>query len=269
MSSKSNGNGKTSASVSKDFDSLYRAFARAFYGNENHDRATALAPRLEDSLASSPELAESIRGEEVRSLLAELRGNLAEAIQSREAEIRKILELHTLAVNSPAWDYVSRQYGYSDVSDRLDLLAILYDRQGNLDRAIAVLLESKQYCASHQVPFDALDLLAELEQAKSGATDQAPALPTSWDRLDSAIRRVYRQFGQGAADILVTGKLAREFARAVNQSFPADKAVSTESILRRLLTLSRRGADRGGLPRRKRRGTHSRDDSAKNTTHGR
>jgi hypothetical protein len=116
----------------------------------------------------------SIREEEIRSLIAESRGDFAQAARSREAEIRKILQLHTLSVNTPGWEYVARQYDFSDVSDRLDLLAILYDELGDLDRAIATLRESKQYCESHEAPFDGQGLLDELEQAREKQAARSP-----------------------------------------------------------------------------------------------
>jgi hypothetical protein len=154
-------------------ESLYFRLVRAFYEKNDRPRAEKIASRLEEALAASPEDSCSIRGEEVRSLIAEVRGDFAEAARSREADIRKILELHTLTANTPHWKYASRRYGFSDVSDRLDLLAILYDAQGETDRAISVLLESKDYCRSHGIPFDAEDLLQELEEARGGATERA------------------------------------------------------------------------------------------------
>jgi hypothetical protein len=117
----------------------------------------------------------TLRGEEVRSLIAELRDELSLAIQSREAEIRKILELHSRTLNTPGWKYVSQQYDFDDVSDRLDLLAILYDKQGELSRAIAILLESKEYCQTHKIPFDSQDLLEELEEARNTSPEQPPS----------------------------------------------------------------------------------------------
>src|SRR4051794_636299 len=97
-------------------ESLYLELLRRFYDENDREQAVRVAARLEKRMAAAPEYADSIRGEEIRSLIAELRGDLAEAARSREAEIRKILELHTLAVNSPGWNYVSRQYDFSDVS---------------------------------------------------------------------------------------------------------------------------------------------------------
>ncbi|MGA7497752.1 MAG: hypothetical protein WBX00_13595, partial [Isosphaeraceae bacterium] len=90
-----------------------------------------------------------------------------EAIRRRECEIRKILELHSLACGKPGWAYVFRQYDYGDVSDRLDLLASLYANVGDWERAIATLRESKAYCDGHGIPFDGQDLLDEFEQERA------------------------------------------------------------------------------------------------------
>jgi hypothetical protein len=137
---------------------------------EGTDRASSapIVAELEAALDASSEFAESIRGEEVRSLIAEVRGDLPAAIHSREAEIRKILQLHALSIGTPTWKYVAKQYDFGDVSDRLDLLAILYDQIGEVNRAIAILRESKQYCASHQIEFDGQDLLDELLEGGNG-----------------------------------------------------------------------------------------------------
>ena len=150
-------------------ETLYLRLLRQFYEEDNRERAEQTALQLEASLASSPEFARSIRGDEIRSLIAELRNDFAEAARCREAEIRKILELHSLAVNSPSWKYVARQYDFDDVSDRLDVLALLYDRLGDADRAVATLVESKHYCASHGIRFDGQALLDELSQSRNGA----------------------------------------------------------------------------------------------------
>src|SRR5262249_27950121 len=181
-----------------DFDSLCLELLRRYYEEGDRERAGEVASRLEEALASSPDYAHSIRGEEVRSIIAELRGDLPRAIQGREAEIRKILELHERALNTQNWGYVSRLYDYGDVSDRLDLLAILYDKQGELDRAVAILMESKNYCQSHDIPFDAQDLLDELERAREAERDRVTTANLSPDLLDKAIRETYEQFGTTA-----------------------------------------------------------------------
>jgi hypothetical protein len=148
----------------KELDALYADLLHHYYEEVDEVRAERIGRKLEKALASRPDFAASIRGEEVRSLLAELRGDLDNAIRSREAEIRKILELHTLTVNTPHWKYVARQYDFSDVSDRLDLLAILYNLHGDPQRAIAILKESQQFCAAHRIPFDGQDVLDEIER---------------------------------------------------------------------------------------------------------
>ena len=149
-------------SAADKIERLYVKLLRAFYEKPNRKQALAVAAQLEKALAAQPEFEESIRAEEIRSLLAELHGDLTAAARCREAEIRKILELHSQAVNTASWARVLRQYSFVDVADRLDLLAALYDKQGDTDRAIATLRESKQWCESHQVPFDGQNLLDEL-----------------------------------------------------------------------------------------------------------
>lgn len=232
-----------------DLDSLYLQFVMHYYKKNDRHRAAPLAERLESLLADAPEYADTIMGEEIRSLIAQFRGNLAEAIQSREAEIRKILELHALSVNTPSWDYISRKYDFTDVSDRLDLLAILYDEQGELDRAIAVLMESKQYCESHNIPFDAPDLLAELEQDRASRAEPPTPRNGSGAKLDDAIRQVYAEFGTAADEIVVVDKLSRKFTQDVNHLLSGTMSVSVQNVKRRLLALRRRGQARGGLPR--------------------
>lgn len=153
-------------------ESLYHKLVKYFYENDDRGQALKIAVRLEERLVDAPDYADSIRAAEIYSLIAELRGDYAEAARCREAEIRKILELHSLAVNSPSWKYVARQYDFDDVSDRLDLLAMLYDKQGDTHRAISTLIESKHYCESHDIPFDGQALLDELAQAQNGAALQ-------------------------------------------------------------------------------------------------
>ena len=241
------------APSSTGFEALYQNLLKRYYDEGDRERANGIASRLEELLAASPEYAHSIRGEEVRSIIAELRDDLSTAIQSREAEIRKILELHERALNTQSWQYVSRLYDYSDVSDRLDLLAILYDKQGELDRAVAVLLESKEYCRSRSIPFDAQDLLDELEHARRAEPDPVPSREVPRKLLDNAIRRVYERFGTPADDIVVTERTSRHFTAEVNQLLPEDAQASAQDVKRRLLTMRRRGTTRGGLPRLKRR----------------
>ena len=118
---------KKSTPKKSDLRSLYLEFLKRFYQKGDRAAAKKLAVRLEAALAASPEDTAAIRGDEIRSLLAELRGDHEEAARCRETEIRRILELHSLVVNTKDWDYVSRRYDFNDVSDRLDILALLYE----------------------------------------------------------------------------------------------------------------------------------------------
>jgi len=248
MSTKTRSNGAETVPAPREFDSLYLSLVKLFYEKNDRKGTEKLVLRLEKVLAASPDYSDSIRGEEIRSLIAEFRGDFAEAARSREAEIRKILELHALTANTKHWKYVSRQYDFSDVSDRLDLLAILYDRQGKLERAISTLLESRHYCESHRIAFDAQDLLEELEQSRNGAADRIRPHSVSRDLLDKRIREVYLRFGASADEIVVDDDVSCRFTEAVNQVLP--EAVTVREVNMRLLNLRRRGAARAGLPRR-------------------
>jgi hypothetical protein len=239
----------STTAVTARVEALRLELLRVLYELRDHPKARAVAAQLGRSLAASPEYGDSIRCDEVYSLLAEVRGDLAEAARCREAEIRKILELHSLSVNSPAWEYVARQYDFSDVSDRLDLLAILYDKLGDTERAITTLVESKQYCESHGIPFDGADLLAEFESARDRAETVKPVAEIPRDVLDKALRASYRKFRLTADEIVVDDRLAREFAKDVRSRLPGDAAVSLLELKRRLLTLGRRTPARGGLPK--------------------
>lgn len=162
------------AAAADALEPLYRAFLHAFYETRERDRAAELAPRLQAVLDESAEVAGSIRGDELRALLAELAGDLDAAIAGRERELRRILQLHSIAVNKPGWDRVLSQYDHRDVADRLDLLGILYAEAGQLDRAVATLEESRRFCGAHDVVFDGEDLLAEYLQQRADG-DRAPA----------------------------------------------------------------------------------------------
>ncbi len=237
------------AEVADETESLYQELLHWFYEKANRERAQKVARRLEAALAARPDVADSIRGEEIRSLLAELRGDLTEAIRSRESEIRKIFELHSLARDTPGWDYVRRQYDYGDVSDRLDLLAALYADQGDLDRAIATLQESKQFSEAHQIPFDGQDLLDEFTDAQRTPVEgvQQSAVPRGV--IDEAVRAAYLQGRTSADEILVDDEEGRRFVEEVKRRLPPDVQIPVKEIKRRLLTLRRRGEARGGLPR--------------------
>jgi hypothetical protein len=188
MPSKVSRNSPKTAVFADDLEKLYVDLLHWFYQKGDRERAGKIATRLQAILADRPDVANSIRGEEIRAILAELRGDLIEASRSRESEIRKILELHSVANGKPGWEFVLRQYDYSDVSDRLDLLAILYAEQDDLERAVATLQESKQFCDSHQVKFDGQDLLDEYEQARRTGDGHHEQSKPPREAIEGAVR---------------------------------------------------------------------------------
>ena len=69
--------------------------------------------------------------------------------------------------------------------------------------------------------------------------------------LDVPLRRMFAEYsasGYTVDDILVDPPVALEFARKVNEQI-GDGYAAVAPVLRRLLTLRKRGERRGGLPR--------------------
>ena len=170
MPSKAPPSRRTFASAEDEIDYLYHKLLYWLYDRGQPRKALAFCDRLEQLL--DREIAEhgTVRNEECRSLIREAQGDLPGAIRHRENEVRLIKRLHTIARGTPSWEYVQRQYDYRDLSDRLDLLAILYHDSGDLDRAIHTLRESKRLCEAHGIRFDGRALLDEyLTEKKASA----------------------------------------------------------------------------------------------------
>ncbi len=234
---------------STELESLYHELLKWYFDECDFPRARKVAIQLEHLLNTLPEYAHSIRGEEIRAIIAELNDDLEEAIHSREAEIRKIMALHNLTINTPNWPSILKRYDFSDVSDRLDLLAALYDKSGDIGRAVAILNESKQLCLSHQIPFDAQDLLDELESDRVSKKGSTLITTASKNELDDTIRRVYSRFGTTADDIVISDRESRQFTSSVNSELPGELAATVQDVKRRLLALRKRRSSKGGLPR--------------------
>jgi hypothetical protein len=140
---------------------LYFKILGAFYERSDRKGALRYEKRFRELLGDLASGHESIFGEECWSLLHELNGDLPGAIASRGHEIDLILRLWEISVNTAAMPRVLRENGVEDLTDRYDLLAILYHDSGDLDRAILTLTRSKWLCESFKVPFDSEDLLQE------------------------------------------------------------------------------------------------------------
>ena len=177
------------ADVWDEIDYLYHKLLYWLYDQGDPAKAKPFAERLERLLARAPSSRGTIRGEECRSLICELKQDLPGAIKHREEEVRLIERLHQLACDSPSWHYVQSQYDARDLSDRLDLLAILYHDSGDLEKAIGTLQESKQLCKREGILFDGEDLLQEYRTEKQGEPEaerdrqRGAGAPRSFDAL--------------------------------------------------------------------------------------
>src|SRR5712692_3963299 len=106
------------------------------HARQDARRARPFADRLEEVLVKVRPEPESIFTEECWSLVYETKGDLGKAIKHRKNEIRR---LHQISESASSADYVFWQYSYADLSDRLDLLAVLYHDSGNLEKALSTL----------------------------------------------------------------------------------------------------------------------------------
>lgn len=145
---------------------LYDKLLFWLYQREDAARARPFAERLEELLPKASPDHQAIFGEECWSLAYEAKRELEKAIEHRENEIRLIRRLHALSRTAGNKESLLQDYGYDDLSDRLDLLATLYREHGNIDRAIATLLESKKLCETHRIKFDGGDILRECVREK-------------------------------------------------------------------------------------------------------
>jgi len=146
---------------------LYQKLLYWLYERRDRSRAGVFAQRLANVLSKSSPGHDAIFPEECWSLICEAKEDLRAAIKHRENEIRLIKRLHEISRSSPHEGTVFRLYTCEDLSDRLDLLAVLYHDSGNLDKALATLHESKQLCKKHRIEFDGEDVLQDyLAEAK-------------------------------------------------------------------------------------------------------
>jgi tetratricopeptide (TPR) repeat protein len=158
----------------EEMEYLYHKLLYWLYEREDTPRARVYADRLENLLRKIDAKQQSIFGQECRSLIYETKGDLPNAILHRQKEIRYIRRLQEISVGTPTEKIALDNYGYADLSDRLDLLATLYHAAGQLDRALATLEESKQLCKEHRIRFDAADLLAEYREEKRAMANGKP-----------------------------------------------------------------------------------------------
>jgi hypothetical protein len=166
MATKSPATRRAFANEWDEIDYLYHKLLYWLYDRRQPGRAGRFADRLDQLLRKAPGASESIRGAECASLIDEAWGDLAGAIKWREKEVRRIRRLLDISRGQPGEAWIRGHYDWGDLSDRLDLLAILYHDRGDLDRAIRTLEESKQLCRQHRIAFDGQDLLDDYREEK-------------------------------------------------------------------------------------------------------
>ena len=144
-----------------EIDYLYHKLLYWFYECGDRRQAKPYGDRLERLLDEFCPDDHVIVPEECRSLICEVRGDLPGAIKHRENEIRLIKRLHRISQNTPSRNFALSQYDYSDLSDRLDLLATLYHEAAKPKRALRTLEESKHLCTTHGLMFAGQGLMRE------------------------------------------------------------------------------------------------------------
>jgi hypothetical protein len=140
---------------------LYHKVLYWLYDRQERRHALPFCERLQTLLADTDPQHESILGEECLSLIYEAKKDLPKAIHHREEEIKRIKQLWKSAAHAGNRDIILESYGPPDLSDRLDLLAILWRDAGDEQKSIRLLRESQRLCEEHGIPFDGEDLLQE------------------------------------------------------------------------------------------------------------
>jgi hypothetical protein len=164
---------RTFAGEGDEINYLYDKLLYWLYQRADPAKARPYARRLEQLLARWDRDHGAIFGEECWSLVHETNGDLSRAIEARKNEVRLIGRLYEISLGKPYEEFALKGYGYDDWSDRLDLLAILYHDNGDLDKAIATLQKSKKLCEAHGIAFDGEDLLGAYRDEKHNARQAA------------------------------------------------------------------------------------------------
>jgi len=145
------------------------------YRRQDSARSRVFAERLARLLRKADSDRASILGQECRSLVYEAQGDPPRAISHREDEMRLIRRLHEISVGTATEATALDGYDFADLSDRLDLLAVLYHENGQLDKALQALNASQGLAAEHGFKFDGADLLREYQHEVGAARTAAPA----------------------------------------------------------------------------------------------
>jgi tetratricopeptide (TPR) repeat protein len=158
----------------REIDDTYHQLLHWYYDRQNPQKARPIARRLKRLLSEISSDEQTILSESAWALVLECKGDLRGAIQHRENEIRLMKRLLQISLKAPDPKAILKHYDYSDLRDRLDLLAILYHDAGNLEQALKVLRQSKALCEKQGIPFDGKNLLDDYLAEKDRASQPAP-----------------------------------------------------------------------------------------------
>lgn len=154
------------AGVSHEIGELYDKLVYWLYERQQPQRAKTYARRLQAILPKHESELGDIFAYELRSLFHESVGDTSEAIAHRKREIDLIRRLHQIGKDTAYESLVNRQYDYTDLRDRLIILAMLYRDDGNADQAIRVLKEARALCKKRGIRFGGMQLLRDYEKEK-------------------------------------------------------------------------------------------------------
>jgi len=157
----------------REIEDLYHKLLYWYYDRQDLKKARQVARQLEGRLSAATSDRRTILYKGAWSLVLECKGDLLGAIKYREEEIGLIKRLLQISLKAPNPKAILKYYDYADLSDRLDLLAILYHDAGNLEQAHKILRQSKRLCEMHQLPFDGQDLLDDYLAEQNGTSQQA------------------------------------------------------------------------------------------------
>ena len=146
---------------------LYHRILDLFYGQGSKARAVPIAFRLLRILDKLDPNSDALLTLAARAVLAELDGDLVEAIQFRK---RELVAMDRLIAKR---QLEAASLDFSDYADRLDLMANLSFDLGDLDAAEEAIGQSLAFCRKHGVKFDGKDIQSAIRKARKSTLTAA------------------------------------------------------------------------------------------------
>jgi len=146
---------------------LYHRLLDLFYSQESKARAVPVAFRLLRMLDKLDPNSDTLLTLAARAVIAELDGDLTEAIHYRQRELAVMDQLIAKRQLEAA------DLTYADYADRLDLIANLALELGDLEAAEMAIERSVAFCRKHRVKFDGADIRTAIRKARKLAPTAA------------------------------------------------------------------------------------------------